>query len=230
MDDIQARNSAAELLVADARRFTSQGGLLLRHVLTQFFALVYDLPASERHHHSWRFGLVDHCLEVALDTLFRISIAARRSDSVAQLAAPTLAVALFHDLGKLFDVIVEDPTSGQRWDPLVESLSSFLNRPEMNASNSVRTSWRSGRGFMGHPDQEHLLRMMTPEEWTSPVMAISIQYETRFRRYPVRAQPPLDYLANAIARADGQSAWHGHPKHPLRGQYLRQLLSSAEAA
>jgi len=230
MDDIQARNSAAELLVADARRFTSHGGLLLEHVLARFFPLVYDLPASEQHHHRWRFGLVDHCLEVALDTLFRISTAARRSNAVAQLVAPTLAVALFHDLGKLFDVIVEDPTSGERWYPLVESLSSFLNRPEMNASTSIRTSWRRGRGFMGHPEQEQLLKMMTPEDWTSPVLAISMQYETRFRRYPVRAEPPLDYLANAIARADGQSAWHGSPQHPQRGQYLQRLLSSAEAA
>ena len=230
MDNIQARNSAAELLIADTRRFTSQGGLLLKHVLARFFPLVYDLPASERHHHRWRFGLVDHSLEVALGTLFRISTAARRSDAVAQFVAPTLAVALFHDLGKLFDVIVEDQTSGQRWNPLVESLSSFLNRPERNTSNSVRTSWRRGRGFMGHPGQDQLLRMMTPEEWIAPVLSISVQYETRFRRYPVRAQPPLDYLANAIARADGQSAWHGSPQHPQRGQYLRRLLSSAEAA
>src|SRR5689334_8364531 len=119
MSDIETRDQAGRLLVAAARTFSHCGGDVLTSVLAGFFPLVRDLAASERHHHSWPFGLVEHSLEVALGTLSIISTAAYRSDIVAQLVGPTLTVALLHDLGKVFDV-----------DP-------------------ARRTWRRGRGFLG---------------------------------------------------------------------------------
>src|SRR5262245_61916522 len=93
----QDRQRAAALLMGS-------GGSLLEAILAAFLPLAKDLPASERHHHAWPFGLVEHSLEVALGTLARIADASRRSPLVAPLVAPVLAVALLHDLGKVFDV------------------------------------------------------------------------------------------------------------------------------
>ena len=223
MNDVDARDSAAQLLCEDVRRFSPRGSLLVNQVLARFFPLVYDLPASERHHHSWSFGLVDHCLEVALATLFKISPAARRNAKVADLIAPTIVIALLHDLGKLFNVVIEETGASRRWDPLVEPLSSFRRRP-------ARLRWHPGRGHAIHSGQKTLIHMFTPAEWRFPVLTLSTVYESRFQRYQVQEQPPFDYLANVIAQADGKSAWHGRLQHPQRGMYLRQLLSRAEAA
>lgn len=188
----QDRRRAVELL-------TGSGGSLLEAILAAFLPLAKDLPASEHHHHAWPFGLVEHSLEVALGTLARIADAARRSDLVAPLVAPVLAVALLHDLGKVFDV-------------------------------SPDHTWRPGRGFLGHPDQTELILTLTPAEWSAPVRAIAERYDARFRRPRLPEDPPLDFLADAIAGADCQSAWHGRARHPMRGRYLRHLISSPEVA
>jgi hypothetical protein len=188
----QDRQRAAALLMGS-------GGSLLEAILAAFLPLAKDLPASERHHHAWPFGLVEHSLEVALGTLARIADASRRSPLIAPLVAPVLAVALLHDLGKVFDV-------------------------------SPDHTWRRGRGFLGHPDQTELILTLTPAEWSAPVRAIASRYDARFRRPRLPEEPPLDFLADAIARADGQSAWHGRARHPMRGQYLRQMVSSSEVA
>ena len=199
MNDSHVRQRAGELLVQSGGTCPN----LLNDVLARFLPLARDLPASERHHHRWPFGLLEHSLEVALGTLTRISVAARQSDLVARLLAPTLAVALLHDLGKVFDV---DPGC------------------------PMGRSWRRGRGFLGHPDQAGLILTLIPKEWAAPVWAIADRYDTRFRRPRPPEDPPLDFLAVAIARADGQSAWQGRIQHPNHGQYLRQLISSPEVA
>ena len=189
----QDRRRAVDLL-------RHSGGSLLEAIVTAFLPLAKDLPASERHHHAWPFGLVEHSLEVALGTLARIADAARRSDLVASLVAPALAVALLHDLGKVFDV------------------------------DGPNQTWRRGRGFLGHPDQTELILTLTPAEWSAPVRSIAARYDARFWHPRLPEEPPLDFLADAIARADGQSAWHGRARHPMCGQYLRQLVSSSEVA
>ena len=188
----QDRQRASELL-------TDVGGSLLGTILTAFVPLAKDLPASERHHHSWRFGLLEHSLEVALGTLTQITNAARHSDQVAGLVAPTIAVALLHDLGKILHVDEE-------------------------------RTWRRGRGFLGLPDQAELILTLTPAELALPVRTIAERYDARFSHPRLPEEPPLDFLVDAIARADGQSAWHGRAQHPMCGQYLRQLISSSEVA
>lgn len=223
MTDAETRDRAAELLVMAAQKLTCRGGYLLKYSLAGFVPLIQDLPASEHHHHSWPSGLLDHSLEVALGTLSRILAAAGRAEAVAQLAAPTLVVALFHDLGKLFHVLVEDSTSGRRWNPLIETLAAFR-------AGQDPVTWRAGRGFAVHFGQSHLVQMLTPPDWTRTVVALSERYGSRFRTPRMPQSPPLDFLVDAISRADGQSAWHGQPRHRDRGGYLRELVSSLKVA
>lgn len=193
------RQQACDRLAAAAQEFSEGGNQLIRRVLAGFIPIAGSLPASERHHHSWPFGLFEHSLEVALGTLLGITAAARRSVLVGQLVAPTLVVALLHDVGKVFDVGTDH-------------------------------TWRRGRGFLGHPDQVELILTLTTPEWAVPVKAIADRYDARFRRPRPPEEPPLDYLADTIARADGQSAWRGRPQHPEHGRYLHQLLSSTRVA
>lgn len=231
MNDIEARNLAVDVLVANAQRFTKEGGFLLKGIIDQFLPLVYDLPASEKFHHHWPFGLLDHCLEVAVDTLKSIAPAARQNEAIAQLIGPTIAVALLHDVGKVLNVAIEDPLQHTYWEPHAESLVSFRSRRQDHEQKLLRTQWRYGRGVKDHPGEVHLVLDLTPKEWLTQVMSLFVRYAARFHLtgcIPPRA--PLEYLAHAIEIADGQSTHRGRAQHPGFGQHLRKVLSSLEAA
>jgi DNA relaxase TraI-like protein len=108
-----------------------------RRVMAKLRDLVGDLPASADHHHSSRFGLLQHSLEVARNMLEEFE------KTLLPDAPPDLAVfnteadpvqtqylcflaGLGHDLGKLFDI--ELVAGEQRWSPLNEAYAEFLRR------------------------------------------------------------------------------------------------------
>lgn len=128
---------------------------LVLGVLRSFSRRVYDLPASERHHHHGRWGLLDHSLEVA-EYALRASLGANFMESVAphpevhefrlpRLRYATFLFGLFHDAGKILGVSVK---SGHRdWNPFSEDLADFLDE-ESGPAPSV--FWRAGRGMDAH--------------------------------------------------------------------------------
>jgi hypothetical protein len=106
-------------------------------VMAKLRDLVGDLPASADHHHSSRFGLLQHSLEVALKMLEEFE------KTLLLDAPPDLAVfnavadplqtqylcflaGLGHDLGKLFDI--ELVAGEQRWSPLNQTYAEFLRQ------------------------------------------------------------------------------------------------------
>jgi hypothetical protein len=106
-------------------------------VMAKLRDLVGDLPASAAHHHSSRFGLLQHSLEVALKVLEEFE------KTLLPDAPPDLAVfdteadplqtqylcflaGLGHDLGKLFDI---ELVAGERhWSPLNQTYAEFLRQ------------------------------------------------------------------------------------------------------
>jgi hypothetical protein len=126
-----------------------------RRVMAKLRDLVGDLPASAGHHHSSRFGLLQHSLEVALKMLEEFE------KTLLPDAPPDLAVfnteadplqtqylyflsGLGHDLGKLFDI--ELVAGERRWSPLNQTYAEFLRQVKMEPM----LEWNKKRVRGGH--------------------------------------------------------------------------------
>jgi len=111
-------------------------------VIAKLRDLVGDLPASADHHHSDRFGLLQHSLEVALKMLeeFEKTLLPDAPPDVALFSPEAdpletqylyFLAGLGHDLGKLLDMDVW--AGGQRWSPLNQTYAEFLKQVKMEA-------------------------------------------------------------------------------------------------
>ena len=117
-------------------------------IVLRFSDWIDDLPASEQHHHSNKYGLLKHSFEVTLiaDRLFHDVVITSLTESLVQKQRDEQRIHLFllvatllHDVGKSFyDVKVM--SDAELWNPLIEPLALFNERH----SNSV-CLWRSDR-------------------------------------------------------------------------------------
>jgi hypothetical protein len=126
-----------------------------RRVMAKLRDLVGDLPASADHHHSSRFGLLQHSLEVALKMLEefekRLLPEAPRDVALFNTEADPLQTqylyflaGLGHDLGKLLDMDV--CAGGERWSPLNHTYAEFLRQVKVEPV----LEWNKKRVRGGH--------------------------------------------------------------------------------
>lgn len=185
--------------------------------LTGVFALwVADLPASEKHHHSCRFGLLDHSTQVA--ATFAEDLSRRwSSGGGGQLLTPgerTLwartgyALALLHDIGKVLDLTVSAPGDREVWNPVQEPLALFKRRWGQSFCDPTTFKHHPRRGLRGHeakglPVVRALLSSMT---WgglgpavLEAVTAYVNYHQPGSKDFPV----PLKYLSSLTKNADG---------------------------
>jgi len=133
-------------------------GEYVDRLLLRFAFTVLDLPASESHHHSARFGLLDHSLEVAGRVAKAVASPAFRTteDYAADYREKPLwhyaavVCALLHDVGKVLDLEVRSPDGKDRWDPFVEPLALFCGRHRMGQTGPELWTHRVGRGVRFH--------------------------------------------------------------------------------
>jgi hypothetical protein len=126
-------------------------------VIERLRDLVGDMPASANHHHSERYGLLQHSLEVGLKALEEsgktLTAAAQpgttidtfhTSMNVPQEQYLCFLASLGHDLGKLFDMEVR--IKERRWSPLHETYTEFLRQ----GKTVPELQWEADRVRGGH--------------------------------------------------------------------------------
>jgi hypothetical protein len=179
-------------------RFGEEWIVLFRGLISSFAGWVWDLPASERSHHVFPFGLLAHSLDVMARTA-RIS--------------PTIygpCLGLLHDCGRVFDFEIARKDGDERWIPLQESLHSFSRRGE------YRVAWRAGRGLVRHERSGlSLLQVLVPSPFRPALAELEFAYTAYCRRHD--PSPPLYAaelwgLVGEVHQADCQSAAAGRLK------------------
>jgi hypothetical protein len=127
---------------------------LVDRLLLRVALFVGDLQASQSHHHSRPYGLLDHLMGVALGTLRRLVLVDLESrERVGPLPQKRmvwiyggLVLGLLHDLAKVLDLDVWSPEGQDRWNPLAEPLALFLHRNHLSTSGPRFWHYRAGRG------------------------------------------------------------------------------------
>jgi len=107
-------------------------------ILVRFFRKVYDLPASENHHHSERFGLFVHSLETCINALItqhrKLELKFDGNGDLdsqfnlrnkEKILYRTAIQGLLHDAGKVFDVNVLSKNKEIQWDNYDDNLLDF---------------------------------------------------------------------------------------------------------
>lgn len=139
---------------------------LVDRLFARLALFVFDLPASEASHHSGRFGLLDHLLEVAYQTVRELSSPAfevSKEHSTNHREKPLwvyagMVAAIAHDIGKPVDIDVSAPGSSKRWDPTTEPLRLFCDRHGLPETGPALWHFHKGRGLRGH--EKHIASIL----------------------------------------------------------------------
>jgi hypothetical protein len=171
-------------------------------LVARYAQWTWNLPASERHHHPFPFGLIIHGAET-VERAVAVGGGTLRSFAPEWHKA-AVAFALYHDCGRVFDVEMTD-ASGRVWDPLQQSLLQFCG------SGPARFRWRPGRGLVDHEYRsQRLFPHLLPGEWVAEVRK---PLDDAWYAYFHRGRLPLDFLgvypycvAGIVSWADQRSA------------------------
>ncbi|HLY75887.1 MAG TPA: TraI domain-containing protein [Planctomycetota bacterium] len=189
---------------------------LVDRVFARVALFVFDLPASESNHHSGRFGLLDHLLEVAHQTVRELSAPAfqvSQEHSTNHREKPLwvyagMVAAIAHDIGKPLDLDVSAPGSGKCWDPRAEPLRLFCDRHRLPETGPALWHFHVGRGLRGHEKHigELLPIVLTPaaQEYLGTRLATVVEAMTMNGEWKlVAGKPhPAQEVVRIVRRVD----------------------------
>lgn len=209
-------------------------------LLKAFADWVFDLPASQRHHHARPFGLYEHSLEVAVSAVQDLAQRWKENQCsrfieapmLAEMAWTTFAVGLFHDCGKILDADVGLDSQGAPWNPLEEPLIRFTERQSGRTPGPTRVQLRLGRGVRDHNAGGFRLahRILGCQfDAQLPWALFSTVYFTYLNRYDRSrwlAPTRVAYVADLVHQADQRST--GSDRWKLKGNRGRGAGASPE--
>lgn len=204
---------------------------LVDRLLARVALFVYDLPASENNHHSGRFGLLDHLLEVAHDTVRELSapgFEVSPEPSTNHRERPLwvyagMVGAIAHDLGKPLDLDVSAPGKGTSWDPKAEPLRLFCERHDLSETGPALWHFHPKRGLRGHEKNINVLLpvVLTAEarNYLGPRLGSVIDAMTRDEEWKTQGGRlhPAKAVVRIIRRVDGTTA-DQNSSEPARSQ------------
>jgi hypothetical protein len=191
--------------------YADQREQLVERLFLRFALYVGDLQASELHHHSVPYGLLDHSLEVAQKIVKKLSAsgysvspdyATNYREKPPWLYA-ALVASLFHDLGKVLDLEVETPDKTDHWNPYVEPLAAFCRRNRLTKTGRDFWSYRKGRGYNSHAWHGSMLfPLVLPPQATAYLgQRLALVSDAMVAETLDRAPEPIHEFASLIAKA-----------------------------
>lgn len=183
----------------------------LVRTLTQFARWVHQLPASETHHHSYRGGLLEHSLEVALwaaesarGRLGDLSLAGweRRRQERTFVLAVALS-GLLHDLGKpVADLLILDASGKHAWNPYRSSLMDWALSLELT---HYHLQWLRGRGARHRGFSLLILRSVVEPELFDRLREVGPELESSLLRALTLEGGEDEPASQLVMRADQES-------------------------
>ena len=181
------------------------------HTLEEFTAWVHQLPASEAHHHSYRGGLLEHSLEVALwsaesargrlGDLKRPGWERRRQERTFVLAVALSG--LLHDLGKpVADLLIIDPTGQTAWNPYRSSLVAWA---ESHHFSHYHLQWLRGRGARHRGFTLLMLRNVVEPQLFDRLREVGPELEASLLNALTQESAEEDPVGRLVSRADQES-------------------------
>lgn len=152
---IELRDKAHDLLKHFER---DEKETLIDRLLARFAIYVGDLGASEKNHHAEPYGLYEHSLEVAIESIkelrsarFRVSEDPSHEHHDRPLwIYGAFVLGMLHDVGKAFDLDVLEPGEKELWNPLAEPLLGFLSRHGLSRTRPELQKYHQKRGLKRH--------------------------------------------------------------------------------
>lgn len=188
----------------------------VRQLLSSFAAWAADFPASERNHHAWPWGLLQHSLETAVHVAQVLTKGATPGDEdpsgIRSWARAAVAAALLHDCGKVMDMEAKHVSSGRVWNALDEPIGDFVSRMVSGRFRQPFSfGFRKRRGLDGHvKNGRELIPVILPSSWPDDVvlqtLAVYDAFVERHDLHPMKSPAPLPLLAGVIAAADQESS------------------------
>jgi hypothetical protein len=201
---------------------------------------VMDLPASESNHHAYRYGLLDHLLEVTLATVIHRGNAVRPEAPMdsedpldgGQVLRLSIALGLLHDIGKVLGVEVRDETSGELWDPFKEPLAYFKVRNKIPLFTPTRFQFLEHRGLHGHEEKgrellPHILPRFLWKKMGQALTAVYDSYLERFSPNRIEREAPSDYVASIVQQGDEETARQARSKGWTPKDTFQKLMVTA---
>lgn len=183
----------------------------IQRTLEEFTAWVHQLPASEAHHHSYRGGLLEHSLEVALwsaesarsrlGDLKRPGWERRRQERTFVLAVALSG--LLHDLGKpVADLLIFDPLGQTAWNPYRGSLVAWAESEHLS---HYHLQWLRGRGTRHQGFSLLMLRSVVEPTLFDRLREVGPELEARLLDALTAASPEEDPVGRLVSLADQES-------------------------
>ncbi len=204
-------------LVKTGNKYNSTA--MVEDVIKKFISYCHLFPASEMDHHQYIGGLLEHSLDVSIRSL-QSAIGSMLDEQGLidedQLRRPRYEYAawlcgLLHDAGKIIsNLIIIEPNTGKRWQPLHSSLIDWSQRESFTEYTVLHNKNRI------HNEHEtnsiHFLSLILNETTKDYLLSGPDDLYSKVTQTLIGYHSNNGYLHNAVRLADGASTYNDYAR------------------